>query len=75
MGIEDNKFLSHLASKNVISRAISYVLMILIAIIVCFTDYQEIALPLRVNTYPKVDLISKKSYIQLASLYPSRTTG
>ena len=35
--------------------------MVLLVIIVCFIDSQEIVLPLRVKIYPEVDLISNES--------------
>ena len=49
--------------------------MVLLTIIVYFIDYQEIALSPRVKINLEIDLISKESDIQLASPYPSSTTG
>ena len=45
------------------------------AIHVCLEDFQDTAAPPRANTYPLVDFDSSESAIQLASLYPSSTSG
>ena len=39
------------------------------------SDFQDIAPPPKVNTYPLVDFISFESEIQAASQYPSTVEG
>lgn len=57
------------------ARAINSDSMVDRAIHVYFEDFHDTAAPPRVNTYPLVDLVSKLSEIQLASLNPSSTCG
>jgi len=66
---------NHYASSPALSKAINSDSIVDRAIHVCLKDFQDIAAPLRVNTYPLVDFDSSESAIQLASLYPSNTGG
>ncbi|KAK9142524.1 hypothetical protein Syun_011924 [Stephania yunnanensis] len=67
-GISSKKFLSHSASSAALSRAMNSDSMVDRAIHVSFDDFQEIAAPPNVNTYPLVNLVSVLSEIQFASL-------
>jgi len=42
---------------------------------ICLEDFQDTAVPPKVNTYPLVNFYSSESAIQLVSLYPSSTVG
>ena len=74
-GILDRKFLNHSASLPTNSRAINSDSMVEVAMRVCLDDFQATTPPPKVKTYPLVDFISSELEIQLASLYPSNTTG
>ena len=67
-GMSSKKFLSHSASSAALSSAINLDSIVERAIHVCLEDFQEMAAPPKVNTYPLVDLVSVLSEIQLASL-------
>ena len=66
--ISSSKFLIHPASVHVVSKAISSDSVVLLEITVCFLEPYDIAAPPNINIYPVVDLTSKLSIIQLASL-------
>ena len=72
-GISSKNYRSHYASSPTLSKAINSDSIVDRAIHVCLKDFQDIAAPLRVNTYPLVDFDSSESAIQLASLYSSGT--
>ena len=66
---------NHSAFVQVVSRAISLDSMMLLTITVCLQDFQDVAAPPNMNTYPVVDFTLLESATQLASLYPSITSG
>ena len=75
IGNSDKKSLNHSTSVQVISKAISSDSMVLLEITVCLQDFQDTAAPPNTNTYPVVDFKLLESMTQLASLYPSITSG
>ena len=74
-GISSKNYRSHSASSPALSKAMNSDSVVERAIHVCLKDFQDIAVPPRVNTYPLVDFDSSKSAIQFASMYPSSTGG
>ena len=74
-GIFSKKFRSHSASSHALSKTMNSDSIVERAIHVCLDDFQDIAPPPIVKTYPLVDFVSVELVIQFASLYPSRTTG
>ena len=74
-GISSKKFRSHSASSPALSKAMNSDSIVERAIHVCLDDFQDIAPPPIVKTYPLVDFVSVEPVIQFASLYPSRTSG
>ena len=72
-GISSKKFRSHSASSPALSKAMNSDSIVERAIHVCLDDFQDIAPPPIVKTYPLVDFVSVDPVIQFASLYPSRT--
>ena len=73
MGTSSKKSLSHSASSPALSRAINSDSIVDRAMHVCLEDFQDIAAPPKVNTYPLVDFVSVLSDIQFASVNPSST--
>ena len=72
-GISSYKFQSHSASSPALSKAMNSDSIIERAIHVYLDDFQYIAPPPLVKTYPLVNFFSVDPVIQFASLYPSRT--
>jgi len=52
----ERRSFNHSASKQVVSRAMSSDSIVLIAITVCFQDFQDAVAPSNINTYPIVDI-------------------
>ena len=75
IGMSSIKFQSHSASSPALSKAMNSDFMVDHAIHICLEDFHDIAPPPKVNIYPLVDLDSKLSKIQLASLNPSIKDG
>jgi len=71
----DKKSFHHSALKQVVSRAMSSVSIVLLAITVCLQDFQDTAAPPNMNTYLVVNLTLLESVTRLASLEPSITSG
>ena len=74
-GISSKNYRSHSTSSPALFKAMNSDFIVERAIHVCLEDFQDIAAPPKVNTYPLVDFNSSESTIQLASLYPSSTGG
>ena len=67
IGMSSKKWRSHSASSPTLSKVMNSDFIVDRAMHVCFVDFQEIAAPPRVKTYPLVDFQSLVSNIQLAS--------
>ena len=75
IGMPSIKFRSHSASSPALSKAMNSDSMVDRAIHVYLEDFHDITAPPIVNIYPLVNLDSKLSEIQLASLNPSIKDG
>ena len=75
IGMSSKRFRSHSASSPALSKAMNSDSMVNHAIHVCLEDFHDIVVPPKVNIYPLVDLDSKLSEIQLASLNSSIKDG
>ena len=70
IGNSEIRFFNHLASEQVVSRAIHSSSIVLLKITVSLQDFNDTAVPPNMNTNPVVDTLLE-SVTQLASLYPS----
>ena len=75
IGMSSIKFQSHSASFPALSKARNSDSMVKNAIHIYLKDFHDIAPPPKVNIYPLVDIDSKLSEIQFASLNPSIADG
>jgi len=73
-GIFFKNYQSHSASFSALSKVINSDSIVEWAMQVCLEDFQDTAVPPRVNMYPLVDFNFSESAIQFASLYPSSTS-
>ena len=63
LGMSLRKLQKHSASFLALSKAINSASIVDLAMQVCLDDFQDIAPPPRVNTYPLVDLVSLEQVI------------
>ena len=73
--MSSRRFQSHSASFPALSKAMNSDSMVDHAIHICLEEFHDIVVPPKVNIYPLIDLDSKLSEIQLASLNPSIKDG